>query len=178
MKRSAVSLLIILCIAVSLPCYLTAGEIILNNAPAKIYFSPNGGATKGIVREIDRAIREVLVQAYLFTSKPIQSSLLKAHKRGVNVEVILDKSQQKDHRYTTAKALKAGGISVWLDDMHTNAHNKVMVIDREIVVTGSFNFTYAAESKNAENVLIIKSQDLAGIYTDNFLNHRRHSKKY
>ena len=178
MKRYTVSLLVFLCITAALPFRLDAAEIMLNNAPAKVYFSPNGGASKGILREIDRATREILVQAYLFTSKPLLSALLKAQKRGVNVEVILDKEIQRDRRYITAKALKIGGITVWLDGRHENAHNKVMIIDREIIITGSYNFTYSAESKNAENVLIVKSQDLAGLYTDNFLNHRKHSRKY
>jgi len=178
MKRYVISLLTALCIALALPFCLDAADVTLNNAPAKVYFSPDGGATKGITNQIDQATREILVQAYLFTSKPIRSALLKAQKRGVNVEVILDKNEQKDHKYITAKILRAGGINVWLDDRHASAHNKTIIIDRVIVITGSFNFTYSAENKNAENVLIIKSQDLAGIYTDNFLNHRRHSRKY
>lgn len=178
MKRYIVFLLIPLCIAAILPCRLNAVDVVLNDAPAKVFFSPDGGAARGILREIGQATREVLVQAYLFTSRPIQSALLKAQKRGVNVEVILDKNVQKDSRYITAKALRTGGVTVWLDDRHANAHNKIVIIDRETVITGSFNFTYAAESKNAENVLIIRSQNLAGHYTDNFLNHRRHSRKY
>ncbi len=178
MKKYTISLLIFLCAATTLPFCLNAAEIILNDAPAKVYFSPDGGASKGIRREIDRATREILVQAYLFTSKPLRSALLKAQKRGVNVEVILDKKIQKEQKYITAKVLKSGGITVWLDGRHENAHNKVMIIDREVIITGSYNFTYSAESKNAENILIIRSQDLAGLYTDNFLDHRKHSRKY
>jgi len=178
MKRSIHYLLAVLFILSALPCHLAAAEVILNNTPAKVYFSPDGGATKAITRQIDQATREVLLQAYLFTSRPIQSALARAQKRGVEVEVILDRQEQKDRKYVAARALKAGGAFVWLDDRHTCAHNKLVIIDRETVITGSFNFTYAAESKNAENVLIITSQDLAGFYTDNFLKHRRHSKKY
>lgn len=178
MKRSVVSLLAITLLIASLPCFINASDMVLNNAPAKVYFSPDGGAAKGIVRQIDQATREILVQIYLFTSKPIQSALLRAQKRGVNVEIIMDRNEQKERKYVMARSLKAGGITVWLDDRHACAHNKVMIIDRDILITGSFNYTYAADSKNAENVLMIKSQDLAGIYTDNFLKHRQHSRKY
>jgi phosphatidylserine/phosphatidylglycerophosphate/cardiolipin synthase-like enzyme len=61
---------------------------------------------------------------------------------------------------------------------HAIAHNKVMVIDRETVITGSFNFTRAAEEKNAENLLIIKSNDLARAYIDNWSKPRDHYEPY
>jgi phosphatidylserine/phosphatidylglycerophosphate/cardiolipin synthase-like enzyme len=53
-----------------------------------------------------------------------------------------------------------------------------MVIDKETVITGSFNFTRAAEEKNAENLIIIKSKELAGIYIENWNSHRDHSQRY
>ncbi|HBL23499.1 MAG TPA: phospholipase D family protein [Deltaproteobacteria bacterium] len=178
MKRSVACLLTLMFILLALPWHLAAAEVILNNTPAKVYFSPDGGATKAITRHIDQAVREVLVQAYLFTSRPIQTALLKAQKRGVTVEVILDRDDQRERKYVTARALKSGFATVWLDDKHACAHDKIIILDRETVITGSFNFTYAADRKNAENILIITSQDLAGLYTDNFLKHRRHSRKY
>jgi len=53
-----------------------------------------------------------------------------------------------------------------------------MIIDRETVITGSFNFTKAAEEKNAENLLILKNKELAKIYIDNWNKHRKHSQEY
>jgi phosphatidylserine/phosphatidylglycerophosphate/cardiolipin synthase-like enzyme len=76
-------------------------ELTLNNAPTQVYFSPNGGCTQAIVREITDAKSEILVQAYSFTSAPIAKALVSAHKRGVKVEAILDKSQRSE-RYTSA----------------------------------------------------------------------------
>ena len=130
------------------------------------------------MRQVDGATREVLVQAYLFTSKPVQAALVKAQKRGVEVEVVLDAQEQKEHKHVAARILKKGGVSVWLDDRHACAHNKVVIIDRRTVITGSFNLTYAAEDKNAENLLVITSEELASLYTDNYLKHRKHSKRY
>ncbi len=83
-----------------------------------------------------------------------------AYKRGVKITAILDKSQRSE-RYTSATFLKNAGIPTYIDDRHAIAHNKIMIIDRAIVITGSFNFTKAAEEKNAENLLIISSKDLA-----------------
>jgi phosphatidylserine/phosphatidylglycerophosphate/cardiolipin synthase-like enzyme len=155
------------------PGYAT--DLTLHNSPTQVCFSPNGGCTETIVNQIEAAKSEILVQAYSFTSIPIAKALINAHKRGVKVEVILDKSQ-KSERYTSATFLKNAGVPTYIDDKHAIAHNKIMIIDKEIVITGSFNFTKAAEEKNAENLLIIKNPELAKIYIDNWINHRNHSE--
>ena len=95
----------------------------------------------------------------------------------VKVEALLDKSQ-KSERYTSATFLKNAGIPTYIDDKHAIAHNKIMVIDQETVITGSFNFTKAAEEKNAENLLVIRSKELAKIYMENWNKHKEHSTMY
>lgn len=161
-----------------LSAYSSSGtQLTLKNTPVSIYFSPKGGCTDAIVEEINRAQKEVLIQAYSFTSVPIAKALLNAHKRGVRVEAILDKSQ-KSERYTSATFLANGGIRTWIDDSHAIAHNKVIIVDQTTIVTGSFNFTKAAEEKNAENLMILRSKDLAQLYLDNWLKHREHSEGY
>jgi len=145
---------------------------------AEVYFSPNGGATAAVVREIGNARKEILVQAYSFTSAPIAKALVDAHKRGVKVEVVLDKSQRRE-RYTSATLVANAGIPTYIDDRHAIAHNKVMIIDDVTLITGSFNFTKAAEEKNAENLLIIHNNNaIVDIYTRNFREHKGHSEKY
>lgn len=69
-------------------------------------------------------------------------------------------------------------IGMGTDSAHAIAHNKVMVIDGETVITGSFNFTKAAEGNNAENLLIINDRKLASLYTKNWQNHAKHSEVY
>lgn len=118
-----------------------------------------------------------MVQAYSFTSTPIAKALLDAHKRGVQVKVILDKSQ-RSQKYSSADFLGNNGIPTWIDADHAIAHNKVMVIDGETIITGSFNFTKAAEEKNAENLLVLKSKELAFEYIKNWSNHVKHSESY
>jgi phosphatidylserine/phosphatidylglycerophosphate/cardiolipin synthase-like enzyme len=149
-------------------------DVDIGRAPVEVYFSPNNGATDAIVREIDRARSEILVQAYSFTSAPIAKALLKAHRRGVKVRAILDKSQ-KTQKYSSAFFLTNSGIPTYIDEKHAIAHNKIILIDRAVVITGSFNFTKAAEEKNAENLLIIRSQELAKPYLENWQRHRDHS---
>jgi phosphatidylserine/phosphatidylglycerophosphate/cardiolipin synthase-like enzyme len=96
----------------------------------EVYFSPHGGCTDAIVRELDKAQGTVLVQAYSFTSYRIAKALLDDHKRGVKVEVILDKSQRTD-QYSSATFLYNSGIPVKIDAVHVIAHNKIMIIDGE-----------------------------------------------
>jgi phosphatidylserine/phosphatidylglycerophosphate/cardiolipin synthase-like enzyme len=149
----------------------------LTNNLSQVYFSPNGGCTNAIVGEISKAKSEILVQAYSFTSKEIAKALVDAHKRGVHTEIILDKSN-RSQKYSAADFTFNMGIPTFIDAEHPIAHNKVMVIDRETVITGSFNFTKAAEEKNAENVLILKNKELAKQYIDNWNKHRKHSQEY
>jgi len=154
-----------------------AAELTLANTPVRVFFSPKGGCTEAIIAEIDQARTEILIQAYSFTSAPIAKALLEAHKRGVGVEAVLDKSQRTE-RYTSATFLFNAGIPTYIDDRHAIAHNKVIIIDGGIVITGSFNFTKAAEEKNAENLLIIRSEELARLYRENWILHRNHSEDY
>lgn len=159
----------ILIILVGFPAYAFQVDI------EQVCFSPHGGCEQAIIQQIGQAKAEIIVQAYSFTSAPIARALLEAWQRGVSVEVILDKSQKKQ-RYSSYTFFKNQGIPVFIDAAHAIAHNKIIIIDQQIVITGSFNFTKAAETKNAENVLIIKSTEMAKIYKDNWLRHKEHSQ--
>ena len=142
------------------------------------FFSPNGGATEVIVAEIGKAKTEIIIQAYSFTSKPIAKALVAAKKRGVRIEAVLDKSNDTA-KYSAATFLANAGIPVLIDSAHAIAHNKVIIIDRAILITGSFNFTNAAEEKNAENLLVIKgNKPLVEKYLQNFEVHKGHSSLY
>ena len=148
----------------------------VDQALVQVYFSPGGSPTTAVIKALDDAKASVLVQAYSFTSAPIAAALKRAHDRGVNVMVVLDKSQRSE-RYTSATFLQHAGIPVWIDSKHAIAHNKVMVIDENIVITGSFNFTKAAEERNAENLLVIQDARIAQSYIRNWSKCKGHSKQ-
>ena len=147
-------------------------------ARVAVYFSPNGGTTEAVVREVSAAKTQVLVQAYSFTSAAIAKALIDAHKRGVKILAVLDKSNETG-KYSAATFLVNAGIQTLIDDQHAIAHNKVMVIDSATILTGSFNFTKAAEEKNAENLLVIKdAPELVKAYEANIHTHAGHSHPY
>jgi phosphatidylserine/phosphatidylglycerophosphate/cardiolipin synthase-like enzyme len=138
------------------------------------HFSPKGGCTATIVGEVNAARSEVLVMAYSFSCPDIASALIAAAGRGVRVVVLLDRSNETE-TYSELGDLSRHGIEVWIDACHAIAHNKVMVIDRRTVITGSFNFTRQAEHENAENLLVLRNHhDLAVRYLNNFHAHKEH----
>jgi len=154
-----------------------ATGITLNDSQTQVCFSPRGGCTEAIVDQIDNSKSEILIQAYSFTAAPIAKALVNAHKRGIHVEIILDKSN-KSKKYSAGDFTAHMGVATYIDSKHAISHNKIMIIDKETVITGSFNFTKAAEEKNAENLLIIKNKKLAEIYIDNWYKHKEHSERY
>ena len=142
----------------------------------EVAFSPNGGCTTLVVKVINSAKRSIRVLAYSFTSAPIAKALVDAHKRGVDVKVVVDKSQ-KSARYTSATFLANAGVPVRVDFKHAIAHNKVIVVDGTTVEQGSFNYTKAAEENNAENVLVSwDNARLATVYLKDWERHWEHSE--
>jgi len=176
MRHLLNSILLLLTLTLPISCSNTQAVNVQVNTNTQVYFSPNGGATEAIVKEIDKAKTEILVQAYSFTSKEIAKALVDAKKRGVHVEIILDRSN-RSKKYSAGDFTAHMEIPTYIDARHPIAHNKIMIIDKETVITGSFNFTKAAE-KNAENLLIIKSGELAKVYIDNWNTHKKHSEEY
>lgn len=144
---------------------------------AEAVFSPDGGCESRIVEELGSARKNIRIQMYIFTSKRIADVLGKAAKRGVKVDVILDKSQEKA-TYGPWRALRRDGVRVYFDREHDTANNKIAIVDSKAVITGSYNFTKAAEDKNAENILILKNaDDVIDAYIENFDRHMEHAKK-
>ncbi|HZG19024.1 MAG TPA: phospholipase D family protein [Herbaspirillum sp.] len=131
-----------------------------------------------IVGQLDGARRQILVQAYLLTSRPITDALVAARKRGIDVRVLMDGGQLDKNANDRLRQLRGAGIPVWLETDYRNAHNKVIVIDAGLasatVITGSYNFTWSAQHKNAENILVLgKNPPLAARYAANWQRHRQ-----
>ena len=96
----------------------------------------------------------------------------------MRVVAVLDKSQ-RTQKYSGATFLAHAGIPVYIDGKHAIAHNKIIIIDRQTLITGSFNFSKAAEEKNAENLLTLKGNaPLVDRYVKNFEEHKTHSEEY
>jgi len=119
-------------------------------------FSPDQGATALVVKTIGEANKTIRVAAYSFTSEPIAEALVNAYQHGVDVKVVLDKSQRNAHG-SQFSYLTENGVPTRINDHYHIMHDKFMLIDDDILETGSFNYTKSAEEDNAENVLVIHS---------------------
>jgi phosphatidylserine/phosphatidylglycerophosphate/cardiolipin synthase-like enzyme len=145
---------------------LKPSDALQDQGSMEVFFSPKGGATAAIISAISGARTSIFVAAYSFTSADIAKALLLAKQRDVAIKIILDKSQISQ-KYSSSTFFINQGFDVKIDIKHAIYHHKFMVIDEKNIITGSFNFTKAAESKNAENLLIIKNnQSLAKEYLD------------
>ncbi len=132
-------------------------------AQIEVCFSPPLPGGCDPARAIEDAIRaarkSILIQAYEITPGPLVTALIEAHRRGVDVRAIVDYKQLTDRRNHddafAVEHLGEAGIPVLVDRPPGLMHDKVMIIDGEAVVTGSFNYTYSAEHRNVENLLVI-----------------------
>ena len=143
-------------------------------------FTPGGRADAMIIAAIASARQQVLVQAYSFTHRRIADALISARRRGIDVAVIADHDQTRSNASTVIRDMTRSGVPVLLDSLHTAAHNKVIVIDAGdqdcAVVTGSYNFTYNAQHRNAENAVILRGNPpLCDAFRSNWLHHKAHS---
>ena len=146
-------------------------------AEVQAAFTPGDNIAAMIVERIRGAQSSVRMQAYLFTDKRIANAMLAAVKRGVRVEIVADEAQAESGGAPYLHALRREGARIYSAAPGGAAHNKVLIIDADrpggAVITGSYNFTRAANARNAENVVVISgSPGIARRFVDNFDYHR------
>ena len=149
----------------------------------EVAFTPGDRIDNLIVDAIDAAQHEVLVNAYTFTQKRIATALVAARKRGLAVAVIADLQEARSLPQNVLPQMVTGGVDVWLDGNYQAAHNKIIVIDADspkaTTITGSYNFTVAAQFHNAENVVILRNnREVAAAYRDNWERLKAHATKW
>jgi phospholipase D len=141
--------------------------VLIGSGEVATCFTPPSGCGAVIVNLISKAEESIYVQAYGFTSGEIAKALINASNRGVKVRVLLDKSNI-GAKYSKMRDLRKAGIEVLIDEVSGIAHNKIIIIDASLVITGSFNFTTSADIRNTENVIIIKDKQVAQRYLQNW----------
>lgn len=142
-------------------------------ATVSVCFTPGGKCDLRIVDAIDAAQKEIRVQAYVFTAPNILLALADARKRGVDVRVILDETNDPKNpttasSYTGVTFALNNKILVVIDDKPAIAHNKVIIIDGHLVIGGSYNYTKSAQNANAENVTFVESSKVAECFHRNW----------
>ena len=118
-------------------------------------FSPGGSALALVLTTVGQSTRQLDVAAYIFTSKPVAEAILAAKQRGVRIRVMVDDKANRE-KYSAAMFLANQGVEVRTNGNYAIQHNKFMVADGDAVETGSFNYTASADSRNAENVMVLQ----------------------
>ncbi|WWO98908.1 MAG: phospholipase D family protein [Candidatus Dasytiphilus stammeri] len=138
------------------------------NQQITVGFSPGHSACNLIINIISQAHQTIDIAAYSFTSKPISLALLEAQKHGVKIRILAD-YKANFNNYTAITYLANHRMSVRLNKHYAIMHNKFMIIDSQIIETGSYNYTSAADKHNAENIIILyHSPEIASQYTKEF----------
>ena len=162
-----------------------ARTVVPAQGTVELAFTPWDDAEGAILRVLEEAKKTLYVQAYLFTSRPLAKALIAAKARGVVVEVLCDREmlvRDEAHR-SQIPNLAAAGIPVWIEVRYAAAHNKIILADPEeetaAVVTGSYNFTFSAQARNAENLLILRGNPRLGrAYLDHWRRQRSDALPY
>jgi len=139
----------------------------LGYADTKVYFSPNGGCQEAVIAEISHAQKSIDIAMYSFTSREIAQALVEAKERKIKIRIVLDKAQKKE-RYSKSRYFLNKGFDVKFHVGSGLMHNKFAVVDGKVLITGSFNWTAAAEKKNEENLLILTDESLIKTYEVRF----------
>lgn len=132
-----------------------------------VYFAPDKDAHQPIIALYDGAERYIHLAIYSLTKDEFAEALIRAHKRGVEVKVLIDRVQAAG-RYSDDEALERAGVQLRRSKGSGLMHNKFAVIDGIIIYTGSYNHTSNATLKNDENYIIIKDNDIAETYEKQF----------
>jgi len=140
----------------------------IDGTQVEVYFSPDDGTAARLVELISEADESVYFMAYSFTSDDISAAMLERVQDGVTVAGVFDASQYRSNTGTEFEHLRSGGAIVRLDGNPDKMHHKVIIIDEEILVTGSYNFSASAEEQNDENTLIFHNVQIAAHYLGEF----------
>lgn len=147
-------------------------------AEVQVFFSPDDGTDRAIAQAMGQARKRVWVAGYFFTSSVLAKALDQAHQRGIDVRVVLDRSQVSQ-RYSSATYFHNHGVPLWINARYPVMHHKFVVIDQDTVGFGSMNFTRAGAQQNAENFNLFRRwPQLVGTYATEFQRLQKESAKY
>ena len=140
----------------------------IEGTPVEIYFSPDDGVAQHILELLKAAQESIYFMAFSFTSNDIGAAIIERFRAGVAAAGVMDDGQVASNQGTEYDAFLQAGLDVRLDGNDGLMHHKVIIIDRQIVITGSYNFTASAEDRNDENIVIIHNPEVAMNYIEEF----------
>ena len=138
-------------------------------AKTEVYFSLSDNPQKTIIKNINQAEAFINIAMYIFTDREIALPLVKAHERGVKIRVYLDK-EQVEYKYSQSRFLVQKGIKTRISTNNYIMHHKFAIIDNRLLLTGSYNWTFSANNRNDENLMVIDDPEIIEIFQNQFIN--------
>ena len=138
-------------------------------AKTEVYFSLSDNPQKAIIKNINQAQAFINIAMYIFTDREIAIPLVKARERGVKVRLYLDQDQV-DYKYSQSRFLVQKGLKVRISSNNYIMHHKFAIIDNRILLTGSYNWTFSANHRNDENLMVIDDPEIIEIFQNQFVN--------
>jgi len=142
---------------------------LISLAKTEVYFSLYDNPQKEIIKNINQAEAFINIAMYIFTDREIALPLVKAQERGVKVRLYLDK-EQVEYQYSQSRFLVQKGIKTRISSNKYIMHNKFAIIDNRILLTGSYNWTFSANNRNDENLMVVDDPELIEIFQNQFIN--------
>jgi len=136
-------------------------------AKTEAYFSLYDNPQKAIIENINQAEAFINIAMYIFTDREIALPLVKARERGVKVRLYLDKDQV-EYKYSQSRFLAQKGIKTRVSNNNYIMHNKFAIIDNRTLLTGSYNWTFSANHRNDENLMVIDDPEVISRYQNQF----------
>jgi phosphatidylserine/phosphatidylglycerophosphate/cardiolipin synthase-like enzyme len=143
-------------------------SVVVEGTPVEVYFSPDDHVQAALLALIDRARSSINFLAFSFTSNPLGDAVTRAAAAGVQVRGVMDADQARSNVGAEFDAFRAAGLAVRLDGNPGQMHDKVFIVDADVVAVGSYNFTASAERVNDENLVVIHSPAIASLYLSEF----------
>jgi phosphatidylserine/phosphatidylglycerophosphate/cardiolipin synthase-like enzyme len=134
----------------------------------EVYFAPDDAPADRLLQALESAQHSIRFMAFSLTSEDVAEVLIRQNRQGLEVAGVMEESQVRSNANGKYDLLRAAGVDVRLDGNPRNMHHKVIVIDEQLVITGSYNFSYNAENVNDENLLVIHDSELARLYLEEF----------
>lgn len=138
-------------------------------AKTEVYFSLLDNPQREIIKNINQAEAFINIAMYIFTDKEIALPLIKARERGVKVRLYLDKDQV-DYKYSQSRFLVQKGIKTRISSNNYIMHHKFAIIDNRLLLTGSYNWTFSANNRNDENLMVMDDPQIIEIFQNQFIN--------
>jgi phosphatidylserine/phosphatidylglycerophosphate/cardiolipin synthase-like enzyme len=137
------------------------------STPTGPHFSPNGGVEAATVAVIQAAVATIDIGVYAINDNPITAAIIAAFNRGVTVRLLIDGHLEQSANVQVLRMFNAH-VPIRCAFQYTSYHNKFAIADVTTVLTGSANFTYQADTKNAENIVVINDAGIASAFTTRF----------